>query len=156
MSKSIIFSLVYLVFSPPVFAVETSDLLTTYGSLHKALSEDKLQEVQALSVKAHSELVTYLKSASSPSETVLKMKAATEQISQSKTDSVTRKAFGVYSEGAVALVKANEKLKTHWQLFYCPMVPKGTYGYWVQPMGSSLLNPYYGAKMLTCGVKRPW
>jgi hypothetical protein len=156
MSKSLIFSLAYLVFSLPVFATETNDLIKTYGGLHEALSEDKLQEAQALAGKAHSELVSYLKSVSSPSETLLKMQTATEQISQSKTESDTRKAFGVYSEGAVELVKANEKLKAQWQLFYCPMVPKGTYGYWVQPLGTSLLNPYYGAKMLTCGVKRPW
>jgi hypothetical protein len=156
MAKSLIFSLAYLVFSLPVFATEPNELLQTYSGLQKALSEDKLQEAQAMAGRAHSELVAYLKSISSPSEPLLKMKTAAEQISQSKIDSDTRKAFGIYSEGAVEIVKANEKLKAHWQLFYCPMVPKGTYGYWIQPMGTSLLNPYYGAKMLTCGVKRPW
>ncbi|NBX75246.1 MAG: DUF3347 domain-containing protein [Proteobacteria bacterium] len=156
MSKSLMFSVAYLVFSLPLWANEPSALLKTYVGLHKALAEDKVTEAQTLASKAHTQLVTFLKSTSSPSEALKKMRDGAEQISQSKTDLDTRKAFGLYSEGAVGFVKANEKLKTHWELFYCPMVPKGTFGYWVQPQGESLLNPYYGAKMLTCGVKRPW
>jgi len=156
MTKSLIFSLVYLVFSQAIFASEPNGLLKVYRELHKALAEDKVQEAQTLASKANEELDTHLKSLSSPSEALLKMKAGAEQLAQSKTDLDSRKAFGVYSEGALALVKANEKLKSQWQLFYCPMVPKGNFGYWVQPSGESLLNPYYGAKMLTCGVKRPW
>ena len=133
MAKSLVLSLICLFFAPTLKASEPSLLLKGYTELHKALAGDKIKDAQTLDAQ-------------------LKVEA----LAKSKDDQEARKAFGVYSEQVVELVRKNKELQNHWQLFYCPMVPKGTYGYWVQPKGESLLNPYYGAKMLTCGVKRPW
>lgn len=139
-----------------LFASESQKLLSSYSSLHRALAGDKITEAQSLAEKANTELLAHLKSAASPSESLIKMQAGAQALNQSKTDEEYRKAFGVYSEGATGLVREHEGLKSKWQLFYCPMVPKGIFGYWIQPKPEKLLNPYYGAKMLTCGVKRPW
>lgn len=133
MAKSLVFSLLYFFFSQSLLAVDSALVLKSYPALHKALAEDKINEAKTLATQ---------------------MKI--DGLAQSQNDQEARKEFGVFSEGVVSLVRNNKELQAHWQLFYCPMVPKGTYGYWIQPKGESILNPYYGAKMLTCGVKRPW
>lgn len=146
-------------FSPSLFGqVDShSKILKTYSEIHKALAGDKVSEAQSLAQGGLGDLADGLKSPKSEqAESVKKMALGAQQLAQSKTDEESRKAFGLYSEGTVGLIRTDSTAKPQWQLFYCPMVPKGTYGYWVQPKGDSLLNPYYGSKMLTCGVKRPW
>ncbi|MFM8270305.1 MAG: hypothetical protein ACKN9V_08970 [Pseudomonadota bacterium] len=133
MTKSLLFSLVCFFFSHTVIALELPQILESYPALHKALAEDKIKNAQTIAQQ-------------------LKI----ESLAQSKSDEEARKAFGVFSEGVVEALRAKKEFQAQWQLFYCPMVPKGTYGYWIQPKGETILNPYYGAKMLTCGVKRPW
>ncbi|NBX92428.1 MAG: DUF3347 domain-containing protein [Proteobacteria bacterium] len=149
----------FLTGSPVLLAqnetVET--LLKSYSAIQHSLAGDKVTEAQTLAQKALNEITEASNSAEKGQvESLKKMELGTQQLAQSKSDGDSRKAFGLYSEGTVSLIRANETSKAKWQLFYCPMVPKGTYGYWVQPKGEGLLNPYYGAKMLTCGVKRPW
>ena len=162
MRKINVFSLLIsgtFLFSPCLFAQAdlNTKILKTYSNIHKALAGDKVSEAQSLAQGGLADLADWLKSPKpEQAENVKKMELGAQQLAQSKTDEESRKAFGLYSEGTVSFIRADSTAKTQWQLFYCPMVPKGTYGYWVQPKGDSLLNPYYGSKMLTCGVKRPW
>lgn len=151
------FLLVLFFFSQPLLAAGPDNFLKTYSEIHSALAADKVSEGKTLALKAHSDLSAGLKDLSSTELAHLqKMEQGAQLLSQSQNDEGARKAFGVYSEGAVSLIRTKQALQKTWQLFFCPMVPKGTYGYWIQPKNKSLLNPYYGAKMLTCGVKRPW
>jgi len=156
MPKNLFYSAFLLFFSFGLFASDSKGVLHSYSSLHKALAGDKLVDARATATAAQSDLANYLKTVASPTEPLNKMQAGIQALAQSQTDEESRKAFGLYSEGATSLIRQNDSLKKDWQLFYCPMVPKGTFGYWAQPKGESILNPYYGAKMLTCGVKRPW
>lgn len=151
------FLMFFLLVSQSLLGASTESFLKTYSEIHKALAGDKVTDGKALAAKALSDFSTGLKDLPQVEITHLKkMEQGAQLLSQSQNDEEARKAFGVYSEGAVSLVRTGASLQKDWQLFYCPMVPKGTYGYWIQPQKNSLLNPYYGAKMLTCGVKRPW
>lgn len=65
-----------------------------------------------------------------------------------------RKSFSKVSEGFVRYIRLESTLQPKFQLFFCPMVTY--YGYWVQPKGEQIANPYMGQAMPTCGSKRPW
>ncbi|NBV50620.1 DUF3347 domain-containing protein [bacterium] len=151
MRNYLLFSVICTLFFMGRFCIATpSEWLKTYSSIQQALANDQwekakqLAEVGKLALKGAEE---------SPEK---KMLTGLEALGSSASDSEARKAFGHYSEGTTELIRANGDLKKKWQLFYCPMVPKDTFRFWVQSKGTDLRNPYYGSKMLTCGVKRPW
>jgi len=155
MAKTSFFSIICGLFMSVHFSYASEfplseKLLKTYESIQKAMASDQWEKAKKQAEKALEPLKE------SASESHQKIQSGVKALSMSETDSDSRKAFGMYSEGITALVRADSNLQKSWQLFYCPMVPKGTYRYWVQPKGSELQNPYYGAKMLTCGVSRPW
>ena len=129
---------------------QPENLLKTYESIQQAMASDEWESAKKLAGKA----AEILKGP--PTEFQKKIQEGVKALVVSQSDSDSRKAFGVYSEGVTALVRSDKNLQKSWQLFYCPMVPKGTYRYWVQAKGTELKNPYYGAKMLSCGVTRPW
>jgi hypothetical protein len=63
-----------------------------------------------------------------------------------------RAAFKPLSEALLPLAKTNYQKDADdpaWAVFHCPMAP----GSWIQT-GDVAANPYYGAKMLKCGVKQ--
>lgn len=66
-----------------------------------------------------------------------------------------RKAFIQISQGMIALIRSDKSLQAKWQLFFCPMVAKNQ-GFWVQPAGEQLANPYMGSAMPGCGSKKSW
>lgn len=127
-----------------------SEWLKTYSSIQQALANDQWEKAKQFAEAGK----PALKDAEQSPEK--KMRTGLEALASSASDSDARKAFGHYSEGTTELIRANADLKKKWQLFYCPMVPKDTFRFWVQSTGTDLKNPYYGSKMLTCGVKRPW
>jgi len=137
-------SFVFVLFSFSLMAVDLVDL-NEYSQLQVLLSSDKLDQARA-------EAKTLLKN----SKEVSANRTFLEKISQSSDELALRKAFGEMSEYWVDRVKKEKPLQADWQLFFCPMTPKGVYGFWIQPKNTDLKNPYYGAKMLTCGVKRSW
>lgn len=136
--------------STPLFASDYQSILKSYAEIQKALASDKADQ-------AKKEAAQLLNLAKESTDTFKKrIQENAELLTKTATDSDLRTAFGKLSEVAVEMIRKTEALKSQWQLMYCPMVPKGTFGFWIQPSGESLQNPYYGAKMLTCGVKRPW
>lgn len=64
-----------------------------------------------------------------------------------------RLAYGELSKPLVALASAVPALREGRHIFECPMA-KG-YQKWLQAE-PSLRNPYFGAKMLTCGEESDW
>lgn len=129
-------------FSFPIRALDLVDL-KAYSQLQVLLAADKLDD-------ARTEAKNLLEKSKTPSSSFL------DKISKSTDELALRKAFGELSEFCVEKVKKEKALQADWQLFFCPMTPKGVYGFWIQPRNTDLKNPYYGAKMLTCGVKRSW
>ena len=63
--------------------------------------------------------------------------------------------FGNISKVLVNHFKTQPNEARLYQLFFCPMFPKG-YAFWIQPLKEELRNPYWGKEMLECGVMRPW
>jgi hypothetical protein len=152
-----LFLLTHTLLSQSPNSTELKDLLRDYSFIHKSLAADSLDQVKGTAANGLISLNNWLKAPKKgEEEEVRKILLATQALSASKEDKEIRTQFGNLSEAVVALVKKTPALQPQWQLMYCPMVPKGVFGFWVQPTGESLLNPYYGAKMLTCGVKRPW
>lgn len=155
MTKNILISVICGLFVASHITVaqdipQSEKLLKTYESIQQAMASDQWENAKKLSEKAQDALID-------PStELQKKILEGVKALGVSQTDADSRKAFGIYSEGITALVRSEKHLQKSWQLFYCPMVAKGTYRYWVQARGTDLKNPYYGAKMLTCGVSRPW
>jgi len=137
-------SVALFLLSFPLMALDLADL-KGYSQLQVLLAADKLEETrtEAKNLLQQSKI-------KSPSTSFL------EKISKSSDELDLRKAFGEMSEFWVEKVKKEKPLQADWQLFFCPMTPKGVYGFWIQPKNTELKNPYYGAKMLTCGVKRSW
>ena len=64
-----------------------------------------------------------------------------------------RKAFADLSKVFIALLVADPALQQGRYIFECPMAP--SYKKWVQTH-AKLQNPWYGSKMLECGVKADW
>ena len=75
-------------------------------------------------------------------------------LSRTENPTEQRRAYGPLSEAVVKLLKAEPALQPQWQAYFCPMAE--VYGYWVQPKGEKMANPYMGLEMLTCGVRKKW
>lgn len=147
----------FLLPTSSLFAADYGRILKNYSEIHKALASDKLDEARNQASKTLKALPNETKTSDGAEDQFVKRIGETAQaLTRTTSDKDLRTAFGQLSEVVVDLIRNTDSLKAKWQLLFCPMVPKGTFGYWAQPTGESLLNPYYGAKMLTCGVKRPW
>lgn len=59
--------------------------------------------------------------------------------------------FKTASDVLIALIKEQGNFAEPLGLYYCPMAFDDTGAYWLQSMGSKLLNPYFGSSMLRCG-----
>ena len=119
--------------------------LKAYSELQGLLASDKVDEAKA-------KVTSYLHQENAKSS----ISSALEKLRNASDELTVRKSFGELSEQWVEKLKKDKTLQDQWQLFFCPMTPKGVYGYWLQPKNTDLRNPYFGAKMLTCGVKRKW
>ncbi len=138
-------------------AVTPEQLVQSYAPLHDALVTDELTKAQdatkALQVLASQWLMENSTHA---------QKAAIEKVVNGAgvliaTDSLddARIAFVQISQGTISFIRADESLKAKWQLFHCPMVAKDQ-GYWVQPVGQDIANPFMGTMMPGCGSDKPW
>ena len=139
--------LLFLMLSLTSFAKvpDTNEILKIYAEIQKEMASDKLDEARAVTAKSLKKF-----------EAIPKAQEGAKAFSATTDKETGRKEFGTLSQAIVDALKADPKLQANWQLFYCPMVPKGNYRYWIQAKGESLKNPYFGSEMLECGVKRPW
>ncbi len=77
--------------------------------------------------------------------------ATASRWAEAKNLDQARESFLPFSTQAVALAKLLKKASPEFatlKIYHCPMAPKP--GLWLQAKGP-LRNPYYGAKMLSCG-----
>jgi hypothetical protein len=135
-----------------------SEAIKLYLPIQKALALDNLEEAK----KSAQKLEDFLKTSSTspkikkdqkePLRTLLEV---ITPLLKSSNDEAIRIQFGHVSKVVVSFLKANKDLTRNYHLFFCPMFPKG-YAFWIQIKNEPLTNPYWGNKMLECGVKRPW
>ena len=134
-----------------------ASLLTSYSSIQRPLVTDKLE----LAVSAANTLVQlsdgFLSNQPDAAEvqSVKKIHSAASELARATDLDEARVAFIQLSAAVIEIIRSNEQLKTEWQLFFCPMVANQK-GFWVQPKGERLANPYMGTSMPMCGLKKPW
>ncbi len=139
-------------------ATTAEDVLAGYKEVAKAMANDDFAAVQ---LEAGKLMVTSEDLAKTVTAEPLGgyyrkiYKAALNLNKPNGKESEYREVMSILSEGAVNLVKATPSLHSKWQLFKCPMV-QGRFGYWMQPAGDPMANPYMGQSMLQCGVKKAW
>ncbi len=137
--------------------VSVDALLKAYSPISNALVEDELEGAQ-LAARSLSELASQWL-VENPDlmqkVEVEKIKTETAKVITSEDLDEARIAFIKVSQGAVAIVQSDTALQAKWQLFFCPMVAKKQ-GYWIQPKGEEIANPYMGTAMPGCGGKKPW
>lgn len=132
-------------------------LLKPYSEIQKALAEDKPEPIPSLVKNLKNILKQKSLETSTPQEKDLVKELVSKEsnLAESTDLASLRISFGNFSRPLVDYLKANKQESKGYQLFFCPMFPKG-YAFWIQPDGEALANPYWGREMLTCGVKRPW
>lgn len=132
--------------------------LESYHQTHLKMAASQLPEARALAAKSLPEWDKAIAKLEKDPAQLANSQMAREgaaKLSAATSDSDTIQAFGAYSEGVVAFLAADKELQKKWTRFRCPMVPKGVYSNWAQPVPESLSNPYR-PEMATCGVKKPW
>ncbi|MGI6456878.1 MAG: efflux RND transporter periplasmic adaptor subunit [bacterium] len=118
-----------------------ADLLAVYQTLWKALAEDDLAESQQAS---HS----WVRAAEQ--HELNDLAALGHKIMHSENLDNAREAFYRISESMIAAIEAHGAPADELYLAYCPMAFDNQGAHWLQ-WDESILNPYFGSSMLTCG-----
>ncbi len=134
-----------------------SKVLIPYTELQRALSQDKIDPVKKQAEAMKISLENLLKGPLKKEEVSLFNELLTHvnNFLEAKEINEYRIQFGNISKVLIEYLKLHKEKTKSFMLLFCPMFPEG-YAFWIQPKGESLANPYWGEKMLTCGVKRPW
>lgn len=132
-------------------------VLTAYAAVHDALVMDDLETAREGAKALEAGATQWLNENPEHTEklTVQELEKAAGAFIVAQDIDDARKAFIQISKGTIALIRADKALLAKWQLFFCPMVVKQQ-GYWVQPAGQKLANPFMGSAMPGCGSKKPW
>ena len=159
MTKKIIISLIVLLGGTSVKAgqIEATELLSVYVPVHVALSGDDVAaaRVHTATLKGVAEkLQAQLIESDPQGANLVLVVSGSEILASSITDEEARLAFGTLAKGIVEFIRNDAALQASWQLFFCSMTKP--YGFWVQPKGVKITNPYWGSKMLHCGSKKNW
>lgn len=133
-----------------------SSLLEAYATVQAALAEDKLTEAKEGSRELLVRLGTRVsKSGGGWRQPLAKMRVAAKALSSASEMPEARQSFGVLSEVAVLIARADKKLQADWRLYHCPMAPG--FKFWLQPVkDSATKNPYMGLTMQRCGSGESW
>ena len=78
------------------------------------------------------------------------LKALIEEIARAKTIDATRKPFKPFSMHMINIAKAFDPMEKPLFIQHCPMADDFKGANWLSKEGN-IMNPYYGASMLTCG-----
>ena len=110
-------------------------VLSHYITAQEALANDNLEVAQAA-------LIQLSRSAEEPIGSLAKNTASLSTIEN------IRDAFKKLSD----VVIETQSLSEDFAIAYCPMAIDGNGAHWIQRKDSDLMNPYFGASMLNCGV----
>ncbi len=133
-------------------------MLALYYPIWSALSADNLEEAKAKAQQMGSEIAALHslpgsgEAAAYFHKTLGRLEKTLAQLANSEGMGQARKTFETLSIALIDSVRVlgvPEGTKVH--LAYCPMAFEGRRADWLQP-NEDLLNPYFGAEMLTCGA----
>lgn len=156
MKKSILFLFFVFPFAT-VFATSVDSVLAFYPALHSSLVGDDLMKAKEAGKAFKTAASAWLETNAGAIEENLVKESQWGADSLSRAGSLddARINFVQINKGAIGVIRTQDALKAKWQLFYCPMVAQQQ-GYWVQPKGQELANPFMGSDMPGCGSKKPW
>lgn len=137
----------------PAHLTSLREFLNVTDGFSRALAADSLEQLQ-VHLKKLPDAASFLGKAfgaKHPWQAVLQRIEATSRWGEPADLAAARKAFLPFSTNVVELVQQardRETLLRLLKVYHCPMAPKP--GLWFQAHGP-LRNPFYSAKMLTCG-----
>lgn len=137
--------------------VSIEQILGSYASVQAPLVKDDLAKAAEGAQVLESLVVQWLKenTESTQKANIQNLEKGTAKFLASADIDDARKAFILISQPIITVIRADKTLQAKWQLFFCPMVAKNQ-GYWVQPLGEKIANPYMGTAMPDCGSKKSW
>ncbi|MBI4405838.1 MAG: DUF3347 domain-containing protein [Deltaproteobacteria bacterium] len=121
-------------------------LFSLYDELRLAFANDDFSAIKPVTVSITAQLELLRKTDRSNAGELAAINQSLPGFEVVDTEA-KRQAFGFFSEAVVALHKKTKGVEM--DLYHCPMA-KG-YGYWLQPKGTTLSNPYMGLRMQKCG-----
>ncbi|KAF0095405.1 MAG: Cu(I)/Ag(I) efflux system membrane protein CusB [Puniceicoccaceae bacterium 5H] len=127
---------------------QVDDLLRPYFQLQEALAKDELNG-------AHRAAKSLLQAAEDlEGQSADTIREQSEDIVDTDKIARARQAFEPLSNEMIRLVKGTgTNSENEVYLMFCPMAMGGMGANWLQN-NDTLVNPYYGAEMLHCGVKK--
>lgn len=145
-----VFALGLGLFAFAASAQNTQPLLTAYYDVKDALvaTNAAKAKVKAADLLAAIGKVEAAKLSAADKKALADAKTEASHISESTDVDHQREHFEVLSKAVIQLTKSTKPAKTYVQ--FCPMAADGKGAYWLSDK-KAVRNPYYGAKMLTCG-----
>ena len=142
--------------SPAVSAHGEEAVLKAYRRIQIALASDDLPEALASAKELESAVQLLIKGegTSFREATVRSVAEKAKKLVVAKSDTQARDHFAKITKSMIEWLRANRTARRGWQLFHCSMAPD--YGFWLQPGGTEIANPYFGREMLRCGEKKSW
>jgi hypothetical protein len=138
---------------PAAITTDLKAAIQSYVAVSSALAADNLQEAKraAQSVPSRTQGVGARTSTTGEFDKHLQRVSASAKKIAAATDlREARSEFRQMSEGIIAIVKSQPQLKGDLSIYRCPMA-KG-FNQWMQTADSPR-NPYFGKKMVSCGLK---
>lgn len=136
---------IFLKYQPQWDQTTQQNFLKAYFDLQSALAKDDT----AQSISANSQLGLFFSDSNSLQD--LPLLPMIQRYGNSQKLQEIRILFHQYSQITLSLIQRNHlKNSESAYLFFCPMAFQDSGAYWVQNE-PNLLNPYFGASMLTCG-----
>ena len=129
-----VYSLLFIAFTACGSSEPVPPALSAYVNAQEALADDDFD-------KARSALQSLVQHADPAFKTLVEKAANAQDITAVRT------AFKPLSEEIIKGVMPEGLV-----LAYCPMADNDTGAHWIQKDQPQLMNPYFGATMLHCGV----
>lgn len=131
-------------------AQNTQPLLTAYYEVKDALVATNAAQAKAKAADLLAAIgkVDAAKLSAADKKALTDAKTEASHISESADVDHQREHFEALSKNMIQLTKSTKPSKTYVQ--FCPMAANGKGAYWLSDK-KAVRNPYYGAKMLTCG-----
>ena len=131
-------------------AQNTQPLLTAYYEVKDALVATNAAKAKASAADLLAAIgkVEVAKLSAADKKALASAKTEATHIGESTDVEHQREHFEGLSKAVIQLSKSTKPAKTYVQ--FCPMAAEGKGAYWLSDK-KAVRNPYYGAKMLTCG-----
>ncbi len=139
----------------PATATPLQVVWWNYDAMRTRLAADDGSDAPRYATALASAASAAAKSDGPAQATLASLAVAAQQLAQAPPVNLgsTRLAFAEVSKHMVALMVADPSLQKGRFIFECPMAK--TFQKWVQTT-PQLRNPYFGSKMLDCGIPSTW